>query len=154
MWRKLYKIPNGVHVFGRRHGPYGPKNYPFELKKLDQMTAIRDQAIWAALAGKNFDVVAADAKTVRLPVIGNINPRIRYLDGDAALKTFKLAPGYKISLFASEKQFPNLANPVQLSFDNKGRLWVATMPVYPHYRPGDPKPNDKLIILEDRNGDM
>jgi len=153
MWRKLYKIPNGVHVYGRRHGPYGPKNYPFELKKLDQMTAIRDQGIWAALEGKSFDLAAADAKTEKLPIIGKVNPKIKYLEGDAALKTLKLAPGYKISLFASEKQFPNLANPVQLSFDNKGRLWVATMPTYPHYRPGDPKPADKLLILEDTNGD-
>ncbi|MEM9016233.1 MAG: PVC-type heme-binding CxxCH protein, partial [Verrucomicrobiota bacterium] len=48
---------------------------------------------------------------------------------------------------------PDLKNPVQLAFDNKGRLWVATMESYPHYRIGDPKPKDKLIILEDRDKD-
>jgi mono/diheme cytochrome c family protein/glucose/arabinose dehydrogenase len=42
---------------------------------------------------------------------------------------------------------------MQISFDNKGRLWVATMPSYPHYKPGDSKPNDKIIILEDTNSD-
>ena len=46
-----------------------------------------------------------------------------------------------------------MAYPVQLSFDNKGRLWVATMPTYPHYRPGDKRPDDKLIILEDNDRD-
>ena len=46
-----------------------------------------------------------------------------------------------------------MANPVQLSFDNKGRLWVATMPSYPHYKPGDKRPNDKIIILEDTDSD-
>ena len=46
-----------------------------------------------------------------------------------------------------------MANPVQLSFDNEGRLWVATMPSYPHYKPGDSKPNDKIIILEDTDND-
>ena len=40
-----------------------------------------------------------------------------------------------------------------MSFDNKGRLWVATMASYPHYRIGDPKPQDKLIIFEDTNND-
>ena len=35
-----------------------------------------------------------------------------------------------------------------MSFDNRGRLWVSTMPSYPHYQPGDAKPNDKLIILK------
>jgi glucose/arabinose dehydrogenase/mono/diheme cytochrome c family protein len=42
---------------------------------------------------------------------------------------------------------------VQLSFDNKGRLWVAVMPSYPHYKPGDERPNDKLLILEDTDND-
>ena len=27
------------------------------------------------------------------------------------------------------------------------------MPSYPHYRPGDPRPDDKLLILEDTDGD-
>ena len=50
-------------------------------------------------------------------------------------------------------EFPDLANPVQMSFDNQGRLWVATMPSYPHYLPGDPRPDDKLLILEDTDND-
>ncbi len=153
MWLKYYKIPNGVHVFGRRNKPFGPQNYPDELKKLEEMVANRDRAIWAALAGQTFDLAAADASTHPLPKIGEVNKNIKYLSGADALATFKVAEGYRIELFASEKEFKNLAKPSQLSFDNKGRLWVSTMPVYPHYKPGDPKPNDKLIILEDTNGD-
>src|SRR5205823_2855696 len=38
-------------------------------------------------------------------------------------------------------------------FDNRGRLWVATMPSYPMWKPGDPRPADKLLILEDTDGD-
>ena len=78
---------------------------------------------------------------------------LEYLYGQDALNKLKVPPGYKIELFASEKEFADLANPVQLSFDNKGRLWVATMPSYPHYKPGDTRPNDKLIILEDTDAD-
>src|SRR5699024_11513312 len=59
----------------------------------------------------------------------------------------------KIELFASEKQFNDLANPVQISFDNQGLLWVATMPSYPHWKPGNEKPNDKLLIFEDTDSD-
>ncbi|HEY1056227.1 MAG TPA: PVC-type heme-binding CxxCH protein, partial [Emticicia sp.] len=59
----------------------------------------------------------------------------------------------KIELFASEQEFPDLAKPMQMSFDNKGRLWVAAMPSYPHYKPGDTKPNDKILIFEDTNND-
>jgi mono/diheme cytochrome c family protein/glucose/arabinose dehydrogenase len=159
VWEKYYKIPNGVHVYGRRHNPFGPKNYPAELKKLAEMTANRDRAIWAAARGKKFDLAAADAKTTPLPEIktnyrkSNKNGTTEYLYGDDALASFTTAPGYKIGLFASEKEFSNLANPVQMAFDNKGRLWIATMPTYPHWKPGDPKPNDKLLILEDTDGD-
>ncbi|MDB4618163.1 dehydrogenase, partial [Akkermansiaceae bacterium] len=159
MWEKFYKIPNGVHVYGKRHKPYGPKNYPAELKKLEEMTANRDQAIWAALAGKTFDLTAADAKTTPLPKVetnykpSKKNGSTEYLYDDKAVASFTTAPGYKVELFASEKEFPHLANPVQLSFDNQGRLWIATMPSYPHYKPGDAKPSDKLLILEDTDND-
>ena len=123
------------------------------------MTANRDQAIWAAAQGKPFDLAAADAKTITLPEIktnyrpSHKNGTTEYLYGDDALASFTTAPGYKIDLFASEKEFPNLANPVQITFDNKGRLWVATMPTYPHWKPGEPKPNDKLLIYKDTNND-
>lgn len=158
-WHNDYKVPNGVHVFGRRYNPFGPDNYPAELKKTREMTDIRDHNIWAVLQGQSLDLASLDAETTVLPPVstnyetqeGSDSPG--YLYGQDALDRIEVAEGYKIDLFASERDFPDLANPVQLSFDNAGRLWVATMPTYPHYRPGDPKPNDKLIILEDTDGD-
>jgi mono/diheme cytochrome c family protein/glucose/arabinose dehydrogenase len=159
MWHNDYKIPNGVHVYGRRYNPFGPDNYPMEIEKIRQMTAIRDRAIWmAAGEGKSMDVATEDAKTRSLPEVKtNYNPdangSLTYLSGDAATNSLKMAPGYKIELFASEVEFPDLAKPVQMTFDNKGRLWVACMPSYPHYKPGDSKPNDKIIILEDIDKD-
>ena len=158
-WHNDYKVPNGVHVFGRRYNPFGPDNYPAELKKTREMTDIRDHNIWAVLQGQSLDLASLDAETTVLPPVstnyetreGSDSPG--YLYGQDALDRIEVAEGYKIELFASERDFPDLANPVQLSFDNAGRLWVATMPTYPHYRPGDPKPNDKLIILEDTDGD-
>ncbi|MBX2874302.1 MAG: c-type cytochrome [Saprospiraceae bacterium] len=158
-WHNDFKIPNGVHVFGRRYKPFGPDNYPAELVKVREMTGVRDLAIWSAAKGEEMDLAAADAQTSTLPSVEtNYKPSDKngdpvYLYGEDALAKLTVADGYKIELFASEKEFDDLANPVQLSFDNKGRLWVATMPTYPHYRPGDARPNDKLIILEDTDGD-
>jgi len=159
MWHNDFKIPNGVHVFGRRYDPFGPGNYPAELIKIREMTVLRDQAIWKANKGEKMNLDSADKLTSPLPVVKtNYTPKegngsLRYLYGEEALSKFKMAPGYKIDLFASETEFTDLANPVQISFDNKGRLWVAVMPTYPHWKPGDPKPNDKLLIFEDTNGD-
>lgn len=159
-WTNDFKIPNGVHVFGRRYKPYGPDNYPYEIKKIREMTDIRDQAIYAAIKGKQIDVAAMDAKTSELPAVKtNYNPKnskagtLEFLKGKQALAKIAVPEGYKIEQWATEQEFPDLANPVQMSFDNKGRLWVATMPSYPHYRPGDPMPDDKLLILEDTNND-
>jgi len=159
MWHKDIKMPNGVQVFGRRYNPFGPDNYPAEITKLRQLTDIRDQAIWKALKGEKMDLAAADTGTLKLPEVKtNYQPSFKngnpqYLSGEDAVKKIKMAPGYKIELFASEKEFPDLEKPMQLSFDNKGRLWVAVMPTYPQWKPGDPKPNDKIIILEDTNND-
>jgi hypothetical protein len=158
MWHNDFKIPNGVHVFGRRYDPFGPDNYPAEIKKIRELTAIRDTAIWRAIKGETIDLSKEDEKTSQLPEVKtNYNPEkngsLNYLYGQDALDKLTVPPGYKIELFASEKEFTDLANPVQLSFDNKGRLWVATMPSYPHYKPGDSRPNDKLIILEDTDSD-
>lgn len=159
-WEQLHKIPNGVHVFGRRNKPFGPDNYPAEIIKLGELVTIRDQAVWAAAKGEAFDVAAADAKTSALPVVktnytasNKKNGSTDYLKGQDAVKTLAVPAGYKVELFASEETFPDLAKPVRLAFDNRGRLWVATMPSYPAWRPGDAKPDDKILILEDTDGD-
>ncbi len=158
IWTQDFKIPNGVHAYGRRFNPFGPENYPFEIKKLRQMGEIRDTAIWKAAKGETVDLAAMDKNTLKLPEVQTNydfgqDKDAKYLYGEEALAKFHTAPGYKIDLFASEKEFPDLANPVQISFDAKGRLWVATMPSYPHWRAGDGKPNDKIIILEDTDKD-
>jgi mono/diheme cytochrome c family protein/glucose/arabinose dehydrogenase len=159
LWHNDYKIPNGVHVYGRRHNPFGPDNYPMEIKKIREMTMIRDTAIWMALRGEEMDITAADAKTYQLPpvetnyTLTKEDGTVDYLYGEELASTFTVADGYKLELFASEEEFPELANPCQMSFDNKGRLWVACMPTYPHYKPGDARPNDKLLILEDTDND-
>ncbi|KGE88607.1 MAG: PVC-type heme-binding CxxCH protein [Phaeodactylibacter xiamenensis] len=156
-WANDYKIPNSVHVYGRRYEPYGPDNYPAEIRKIRAMTAVRDTAIWKLLQGEPYDLKTADARTPYLPLVEtNFKPAdglMPYQYGADAEATLTAAPGYKVELFASEKEFEDLANPVQLSFDNKGRLWVAVMPSYPHYKPGDKRPNDKILILEDTDGD-
>ena len=158
-WHNDYKIPNGVHAWGRRYDPFGPDNYPAEVAKLKEMTAIRDGAIWNANQGKTTNLAVLDSKTKVLPPVetnyrqSNKNGNPEYLYGKDAESKISVAEGYKIELFASEEEFTDLANPVQMSFDNKGRLWVGVMPSYPHYKPGDSKPDDKLIILEDTDND-
>src|SRR5262249_61490483 len=57
--------------------------------------------------------------------------------------------GFEVNLFAAD---PLLLKPIQMNFDSAGRLWVACSEAYPQIKPGQ-KANDKIIILEDRDGD-
>jgi mono/diheme cytochrome c family protein/glucose/arabinose dehydrogenase len=158
-WNNDYNLLNGVHTHGQRYNPFGPQNYPDEVKKSRQMAALRDTLIHEVAAGIKTDLSVDDSGTLVLPPVPtNYQPSVkngseRYLYGEEAINSLTVPEGYKVELFASEKEFPNLANPLQLSFDNKGRLWVAVAPTYPHYRPGDALPNDKILIYEDTNGD-
>ncbi|MEM9159983.1 MAG: PVC-type heme-binding CxxCH protein, partial [Verrucomicrobiota bacterium] len=152
-WKNDYRVMNGVHVFGRRYNPYGNDNYPGELRKIRQMTDLRIKAIHEIASGERIPEVD-DSQTDQLAEIPtNYNRPIEFLDEEEALARFNVPDGYKLELFASEKEFPDLGSPMQMAFDNKGRLWVAVMPSYPHYKPGDEKPNDKLLIFEDTDGD-
>ncbi len=60
-WFNDHKMLNGVHVDGRRYKPFGPANYPAEIKKIRSMTEARDKSIWAVANGRSFDLEAADA---------------------------------------------------------------------------------------------
>ncbi len=62
---------------------------------------------------------------------------------------FKLPAGFEITLFASE---PDIDKPINIEFDEQGRLWVTNTTEYPY--PAAPgKGLDKITILEDSDGD-
>ncbi|MGY8689334.1 MAG: DUF7133 domain-containing protein, partial [Verrucomicrobiales bacterium] len=68
------------------------------------------------------------------------------------LKAFRVDPRFEVNLFASEEEFPEIACPIQMRWDAKGRLWVTCSTTYPHIYPGQ-EPNDKIVILEDTDWD-
>ena len=61
-WYNDYRMLNDVHVHGRRHKPYGNVNYPEEIEKLREMTALRDQRIHAVVQGRERDLIIDDRK--------------------------------------------------------------------------------------------
>lgn len=159
-WHNDYNIINGVHTHGRRYAPYGPQNYPDEIKKTREMMTLRDMLIHDVAAGRKSDLIVDDSGTHQLPPVptnftsgGERTGTVNYQSGEKVIENLEMMEGFNIELFASERDFPDLKNPVQMSFDDRGRLWVAVIPSYPQWRPGDPRPDDKLLILEDTNGD-
>ncbi len=155
-----YRAVNGYYIYGgRSERPNG--NPPFtdayvlenERGKLDDMVAIRDQRIWKVARGESVPATIDDSKTRALmEVPTNFTQPIEILPPEEARKKLVIAEGYEVNCFASEVDFPDLQNPVQLTFDTKGRLWVSTMPDYPMFQPPN-KPNDRILIFEDTDGD-
>lgn len=69
-----------------------------------------------------------------------------------ALKAFRTEEGFQVRLVAAE---PQVIVPVAMTFDERGRMWVAEMTGYmpDTSGTGEDIPNGKIVILEDTNGD-
>ena len=148
-----YRAVNGCYIYGGRKAPFGIVNFPAEFAKLRKMVEKREGRVWAVARGEAVPATIDDSDTGELVrVESNVKADPKLTSPEEALKTFTLPEGYKIELFASEVEFPDLKKPVQMTFDAKGRVWVTTMPSYPMYLPGRPV-NDKILIFEDTNGD-
>ena len=75
----------------------------------------------------------------------------RFLKPEEAVKTFHLPPGFHVTLFAGE---PDVQQPIGMTLDSRGRLWVAENYTYSERPLGwDTNLCDRIIILEDTNHD-
>ena len=127
-----------------------------EMAVRDVMTANRDQRVWSLAQGG--DAKVDDSNLPPVMKVGTNLPGTNpdgshpFLGGEEAITKMTMPTGCKVTLFASEEQFPELVKPVQMAWDTKGRLWVAAWKNYPERTP-DSKDGDKLLIFEDTNGD-
>jgi putative membrane-bound dehydrogenase-like protein len=68
-----------------------------------------------------------------------------------AFKLLSVPEGFKATLFAAE---PDVAQPISMAFDERGRIWVAEC--YSYESSGGPWKNnvhDRILIFEDEKGD-
>jgi putative membrane-bound dehydrogenase-like protein len=72
------------------------------------------------------------------------------LSPEEAQKRFVVPEGFEVRLFASE---PDVINPVAMTWDERGRLWVVELFEYPLGAKPGTKPRDRIKILEDTDGD-
>src|SRR5438093_7988791 len=67
-----------------------------------------------------------------------------------AQKKFVVPEGFEVRLFAAE---PEVVNPVAMTWDERGRLWVVELYEYPLGAPAGTRPRDCIKILEDTDND-
>jgi putative membrane-bound dehydrogenase-like protein len=156
-----YRMLNGWYVYGGRR-TWDTETFPREFSKIRAMAAVRDRYVWDLALGKQ-PAPPDDSATgeLHVPPTRFGNPRqdysepeeLRYLSPEECIATMSVPDGFQVRLFASEREFPELAKPCQLNFDNRGRLWASCMPTYPQWKPGDAPPSDRLLIFEDTDSD-
>src|SRR5207247_9525592 len=100
-------------------------------------------------------------KTYNFPIYKN-NPPGKQLSGayapadtppmqpEQTQRKFKVPPGFEVRLFAAE---PEVVNPVAMTWDERGRLWVLELYEHPKGAPKGQKGRDRVKILEDTDAD-
>ncbi|MCB1224835.1 MAG: cytochrome C precursor [Verrucomicrobiales bacterium] len=167
-WNARYRARDGNDVWGSRstlafsNDQTNGEVLQHELTMQDVLSANRDERIWARARGEDKTI---DDGNVPAPVkvISNVGGgsksssaqkegRLEYVSGQEAIQYMDMDDRFQVNLFADEKEFPQLINPVQLQVDTKGRLWAAVWPSYPMWEPLKGM-GDALVICHDDNHD-
>ena len=72
------------------------------------------------------------------------------LSPEETRQLIEVPPGFEVRLFASE---PMVVNPVAMTWDERGRLWVLELYEYPKGAAKGEKGRDRIKILEDTDAD-
>lgn len=86
------------------------------------------------------------------PLINSEKSTTSPMDPAEVVKTAKLPPGFQLELFAAE---PDVQNPIAITTDERGRLWVAENYSWAGGGAGgfDGNQRDRIVVLEDQDGD-
>ena len=66
------------------------------------------------------------------------------------VKSLTLPPGFQATVFASE---PDVQQPIAMSFDARGRLWIVENYTYPDREDDTLKLRDRIVVFEDTHHD-
>ncbi|MBI2929717.1 MAG: c-type cytochrome [Verrucomicrobia bacterium] len=67
-----------------------------------------------------------------------------------AVKRMTVPEGFRVTVFAAE---PDLVQPIAMTTDDRGRLWVIESLTYPTWQTNNLPGLDRVVIFEDKDGD-
>ena len=149
---RRFRPLNTFYYTGGRSKTYGYLDFLPAMRNFDVLVKNREQRIWDLAAGRVVPKEIDDANLPVMPETKQSRGANRWMSAKDELAEFKIDPRFEVNLFAGEEEFPDIAAPIQMRWDNRGRLWVSCSTTYPHVYPGS-EPNDRLVILEDTDGD-
>src|SRR5438132_1311524 len=94
------------------------------------------------------DTTAQDKKQKEVIPHAQDKPPGPALSPQEAVKKMQVPPGFHVELVAAE---PDIVNPVAMTFDERGRIWITESIEYPRRSAGPGK--DRVKLLESTKGD-
>ncbi|MDF1752628.1 MAG: GDSL-type esterase/lipase family protein [Verrucomicrobiales bacterium] len=149
---RRYRPLNTFYYVGGRNKSYGYLDFLPAMRNFEMMTDNREARAQALAEGKEFTTPVDDSNLPELGEVGEGRGANEWLTPKDELAAFDIDPRFEVNLFASEEEFPEIACPIQMRWDSRGRLWVSCSTTYPHVYPGK-EPDDKIVILEDTDKD-
>lgn len=149
---RRYRPLNTYYYTGARNKSYGYLDFLPAMKNFQIITRNHDKRIWELAQGGDVSKISINQDVEEMPMTSQSRGANKWLSPEEELKAFKVDPAFEVNLFASEVEFPDIACPIQMRWDTRGRMWVSCSTTYPHVYPGN-EPNDKIVILEDTDHD-
>lgn len=101
----------------------------------------------------NFDDFRFHASKPKIDPMADVDPPDDFahhgLDPEAAARAMTVPAGFQVKLFAGE---PDVRQPIAMTIDARGRLWIAENYSYP-FRVPEAEAKDRILIFEDADGD-
>lgn len=152
LWFDYWRPMNWAFLTGdRTNVPYSKdwkdtskRIFPQEMQDFLPLLQQAEDNIWSAIAGKATTPIGVRSSIPVEP------PSAKPQSAEEELASFKIMDGFAVNLFASEAD--GIVKPLQMRWDERGRLWVACALSYPQIKPGE-KANDYVLVCEDTNGD-
>jgi azurin len=149
---RRYRPLNTFYYTGDRNKDYGYLDFLPAMRNFEMMASNREARIHALARGEKIEGPVDDSNLPPLEAVAEGKGANEWLSPADELAAFRIDPRFEVNLFASEEKFPELAKPIAMRWDSRGRLWVSCSTTYPHVYPGE-EPRDKILILEDTDGD-
>ncbi len=146
LWASCWRPANWSFVYGDR------------TSQLFATGADGKPSLKEAFAQHRPLLVSADTRIATLAAGGTVTPPPApapaaaepALTPQEEQAAFTVADGFEVQLVASERE--GVVKPVQMSWDERGRMLVACSPGYPHPAPGA-APSDFILMGQDTDGD-
>ncbi|MGB8853763.1 MAG: PVC-type heme-binding CxxCH protein, partial [Pirellulales bacterium] len=167
IWFDAWRPMNWFFAFGSgsgitfAHPAPGHEPLRLELRDFRPLIAAADSRVHEVAVARRAGKPAPDAPVI--PPAAAVAAQTQATSGQppsgqpavdhsptAEQAAFKVRDGYEVNLFASEAD--GLVKPLQIRFDDRGRLWALCSPTYPQIEPGK-KPGDYVLVCDDTDGD-